>query len=52
MKKYALYYRVNKIPYTEWNYQDTYNKTDALGTANLWLKQNYQVLIVPIDIEE
>ena len=48
MKKYyVVYYRESKVPYKDWKYHGGYTKTDALGTANLLIKENYQVMIVP-----
>lgn len=50
VKQYGLYYRlsVNK----EWRYHGVYNKTDVLGTANNCIKDGYQVMIIPREVEE
>lgn len=47
-----VYSRENKIPYKNWFYSGKYPKTDALGTAGLLLKENYQVMIIPENMED
>ncbi len=46
--KYMVYYK-NKLN-EDWRLHGLYTKTDALGTANLLLKNDRIIKIVPVEI--
>ena len=49
--KYRVYYK-NGDAMNIWRAHGLYNKTDALGTAGLCLKNGYDVKIIPVQYED